>query len=383
MPTEVQLPEGVPPLTTYYMYITGGCNLACRHCWITPTYERNGGTGRCLDYGLYQLAVEQAMPLGLTSVKFTGGEPLLHPDFVRMVDYATEKGLRAWLETNGTLITRELAHHLKEKTSLNFASVSLDGATAATHDNMRMVPGSFEMAQCGVCYLVEAGYKPQVVMSLYPGNVDEIEGLCEWAQEVGCGSIKFNIVQPLGRGARMGQRGELLSVEQLVQLGQWVQKDLKNRVSIPLYYSWAMAFCGIRHLQDGRDGTCNIHRILGVLSTGHLAMCGIGTQEKGLIYGCLGVDDVREIWTSHPLLLRMRESLPDQLEGVCGQCILRKRCLGGCVAQNYYASGRLTAPFWFCRLADEVGLFPSSRRWILQPIQSEYESKKFTEEDSR
>lgn len=362
MPTEPQLPEGVPPLTTYYMYITGGCNLACRHCWITPTYEPNGSTGQCLDFELYKLAIEQALPLGLTSIKFTGGEPLLHPDFVRMVDYATERGLRTWLETNGTLMTQELARHLKEKTSLYFVSVSLDGATAQTHEYMRNIPGSFERARDGIKYLVEAGYKPQIILSVFSGNMDEISSLVEWAQETGCGSVKFNIPQPVGRGAQMEQRGELLTIDQLVGLGAWVEKDLQAHVAIPLYYSWAMSFCGIKRLQDGLDGACHIHHILGVLSTGHLAMCGIGTQEKNLIYGCVGVDTLHDIWITHPTLVQLRKSLPDELEGICSQCILKRRCLGGCVAQNYHNSGRLMAPFWFCHLADEAGLFPSARR---------------------
>ncbi|CAG1022548.1 Putative mycofactocin radical SAM maturase MftC [Methylococcales bacterium] len=361
MPIELQLPAGVPPLTTYYMYITGGCNLACRHCWIAPTYEPNGGTGQCLDFELYKLAIEQALPLGLTSIKFTGGEPLLHPGFVHMVDYATERGLRTWMETNGTLITRELARHLKEETSLYSISVSLDGAIAQTHEYMRNVPGSFEMAKQGVRYLVEAGYKPQVIMSLYPGNVDEIEVLIQWAVESGCGSVKFNLIQTSGRGKLLKDQGNLLPIERLVELGHWLEKTLQNRVAIPIFYSWPMSFQGIRRLNENNDGICGVHNILGVLSTGHLAMCGIGTQEKDLIYGRLGEDAVCQIWNSHPLLMQLRHSIPARLEGICGRCIFRDYCLGECVAQNYYANRRLTASFWFCHMADEAGFFPRSR----------------------
>jgi SynChlorMet cassette radical SAM/SPASM protein ScmF len=227
---------------------------------------------------------------------------------------------------------------------------------------MRKVPGSFEMAKRGIGYLVEAGYKPQVIMSLYPGNEDEIEPLVQWATENRCGSVKFNIIQPSGRGAQMKQSESLPVIEKLEQLGRWIEKDLQNRYSISLFYSWPIAFHGIRRLQADRGETCHIHNILGILSTGHLAMCGIGTQEKDLIYGRLGDDQVAEIWISNSVLGRLRDVIPDQLEGICSQCILKNRCLGGCIALNYYASRQLTAPFWFCSLADEVGLFPTSRR---------------------
>ena len=363
MPTKpkLQLPEGVPPLTTYYMYITGGCNLACRHCWISPTFEQDGGTGKCLDYELYKLAIEEALPLGLGRIKFTGGEPLLHPDFRRMVDLAAENGLKTNLETNGTLITRKLARHLKEKTSMFSVAVSLDGVSAATHDYMRNVPGSFEMARRGVDYLVDAGYKPQVIMSLFPDNVDEIEPLIQWAENVGCGSVKFNIIQSSGRGKQLKENDGLLPIEDLVRIGNWVEKDLQKRFPIPLFYSWPMAFHGIKRLHSDLGANCNIFYILGILSSGDMAMCGIGTQEKELIYGRLGKDKVAEVWASSPGLLQLRELIPGQLEGICSQCIFKNRCLGACAAQNYHSTKRLTAPFWFCNQADESGIFPSNR----------------------
>src|SRR5215471_13831294 len=63
----------VPPLRTFYLYLTAGCNLACRHCWISPRYQANGGTGGHLDLTLLERAIVEAKPLGLQSVKLTGG----------------------------------------------------------------------------------------------------------------------------------------------------------------------------------------------------------------------------------------------------------------------------------------------------------------------
>jgi len=362
MNTETKLPEGVPPLTTFYMYITGGCNLACRHCWIAPTFEQTGTTGDCLDYDLYKLAIKQAMPLGLTSIKFTGGEPLLHPEFVQMVDYATQKGLQSRLETNGTLISYDLARYLKESTSLSFVSVSLDGSTAATHEYIRNVKGCFEETRQGIYNLVKAGYRPQIIMSLFPDNLDEIELLIHWATETGCSSIKFNLIQPSGRGAQM-KKNEKLSIEELVRLGNWIEKDLQKDISLPLLFCWPMAFHGIKRLLSGQGEPCDIFHILGILSSGKLAMCGIGTQEKDLIYGKLGVDNVVDIWASHTGLQELREIIPEHLEGICGQCIFKNRCLASCVAHNYYSEKSLTAPFWFCTQADKSGIFPLPRRY--------------------
>jgi SynChlorMet cassette radical SAM/SPASM protein ScmF len=279
-----------------------------------------------------------------------------------MAEYATQKGLGCWLETNGTLVTRDLAFHLKEKTSIFSVSVSIDGETEETHDFMRNMVGSHKQAQRGVSNLVEAGYKVQIIMSLFEGNVEEIEPLVRWAVQSGCGSVKFNIIQPSGRALQMRRKDNLLTIEKLVQLGSWVEKELQPSVSIPLYYSWPMAFQGFKQLRHSLQGaSCDIHSILGVLSTGHLSMCGIGVQESDLVYGQLGVDQVKEIWTTNPVLSNLREAVPTKLEGVCGQCFFKNRCVGSCIAQNYFTTKKLTAPFWFCHDAIENDLFPKSR----------------------
>lgn len=357
-----QLPEGIPPLRQFYFYLTAGCNLACRHCWLSPKYQPDGGTGGHIDLDLIKLAIEEGQPLGLQSVKLTGGEPLLHPDFVKIVDVLREKKMGLTIETNGTLMTQDLAYYLKNNSTLAHISVSVDGAKSATHDPFRGVKGSFEKACNGINYLVEAGYRPQVIMSLHFGNVDEIEELVRLAEKMGAGSVKFNLIQPTGRGEAMTERNQVLDIQKLVQVGKWVEKDLQKRITIPLIFSWPMAFYSLKRLLELKNNpTCGIFGILGILSTGHFAMCGIGVEVPELIYGKLGVDNLAEAWCNHPTLVSLRRDLPDNLEGVCGDCLFRIQCLGNCVAENYYQSHRLTSPHWFCHQAKQAGLFSSER----------------------
>jgi SynChlorMet cassette radical SAM/SPASM protein ScmF len=358
---KLQLPEGVPPLVSYYVYLTGGCNLACRHCWISPTFQRNGGTGGHLDYQLFELAIEEGLPLGLSNVKLTGGEPLLHPDFTRIVDLLKEKNLGLTIETNGTLLTESLAHYLKEKSTLNFISVSLDGANPETHDTFRGVKGSFEKTCQGIRYLANLGFRPQVIMSIHAGNVSEIDALVHLAENLGVASIKFNVIQPSGRGELMTERGQVLDIWQLVDLGKQIEENLQKQTSLLLHYDWPMAFRSLRRLLKTSSDACGIFRILGILSTGHLAMCGVGTQVPELCYGLLGEDPISEVWFSNPMLVELRKGLPASLDGICGKCIFRDQCLGSCVASNYHLAGSVSAPFWFCQAAEDAKIFPSSR----------------------
>ena len=356
-----QLPEGVPPLTQYYIYLTAGCNLACRHCWISPTYQPNGGSGGHLDFGLFRIAIDDGIPLGLGSVKLTGGEPLLHPDFKKIVDYIAEKELNLTIETNGTLLTDDLALYLKTNGSLRHISISLDGATASTHDRFRGVKGSFEKAINGIRALSAVGYHPQIIMSLHQGNFHEIEALIHIAEELGAGSVKFNLIQSTGRGEKMSQQGQTLEIKNLVELGNWIENDLQKKVSIGLYYSWPMAFYSINHLLTSPSETCGIFNILGILASGQLAMCGIGVEDPELCYGTLGKDKLFDIWCNHPTLKSLRLELPKNLKGVCGSCLFKNQCLGCCVAQNYHQAHSLDEPFWFCAAASEANLYPLSR----------------------
>ena len=167
------------------MYIAGSCNLACRHCWISPTYEPDNSKGQFLKLEYVKKAVTEAKPLGLQSVKLTGGEPTLHPQFHEIVEYIDNEGIKILIETNGTLIDEDFAVFLKSKQNIVFISVSLDGATAETHEALRDVTGSFELAIKGIKSLAQAGFKPQMICTLYKGNVHEIENIVRSCRRFG------------------------------------------------------------------------------------------------------------------------------------------------------------------------------------------------------
>ena len=361
MTDKITLPEGVPPLLQYYVYMTAGCNLACQHCWLSPVYQPKGTTGGHLDYELFKLALEEGIPLGLQSVKLTGGEPLLHPEFLRFINLIKEKNLGLTIETNATLMTPEIAKYLKGNSSLGFVSVSIDGAKPETHDAFRGVPGSYAKAVAGIKMLVDVGYHPQVIMSLHSGNVDEIENLVHLAEGWGAGSVKFNLIQPSGRGEQMKIHGHVLDIKQLIKIGRWIEHDLQKRSIIPLIYGWPIIFNSINYLMKYRDGCCGILNILGILANGSLAMCGIGMEIPDLNYGTLGKESVEKIWISNSILKQLRQDLPIKLEGVCSDCLFKNQCLGSCLAENFLQSHQLTSPFWFCQQANELKLFPHQR----------------------
>lgn len=360
---ESALPEGVPPLTTFYLYLSDGCNLRCRHCWITPTFV-NGepSPGQYLPLELLKRAVAEAKPLGLLAAKLTGGEPTLHPQFVEIADYLSAEGLSLTMETNGTLIDDALARHLKEQTSLWHVSVSIDGATAASHDAFRGVKSSFDAAVRGFRALATAGYKPQLIMSPHRGNVAEVEAVVQLAVELGAGSVKFNPVMASGRGAGMHERGEALEFEEIMDLAHFVRGELQDRTPIKLILATPLALYSVKELlREKSQGVCHVRHILGILGSGEMALCGIGRNVPELCFGEIGKASLTEVWKYHPVLQELRRELDSDYPNICGECIHAGRCLTYCVAQNYLDSGRLVAPAWLCQEAAEKRRLPQSR----------------------
>jgi SynChlorMet cassette radical SAM/SPASM protein ScmF len=259
------------------------------------------------------------------------------------------------------LCTQDIAVEIA-KSPRRFVSVSIDGADAETHEAIRGVTGSFQAACQAVHNLVAVGIRPQVIFSVMRENAGQVEEIVRMAEDLGAGSVKFNVVQPTARGESMHLSQKTLSVAELIKLGRYVERELAPTTRLRLFFDYPQAFRPLSRIASV-DGcaVCGIFGILGVTAGGHYALCGIGEQVPELVFGEVGTDRLEDVWREHPVLKSMREGLPDRLEGICSRCLMKRRCLGSCVAQNYYSAGRLWAPFWFCRQAEEAGLFPMSR----------------------
>ena len=348
-------------LDTLYFYLTEGCNLACRHCWMGPRFDATGKHYPTLPVGLFETAIREAKPLGLSGVKLTGGEPLLHPQFTRFLDIVRREGLKLTVETNGLLCTPEIAAEIANIPD-RFVSVSIDGTDAATHEWVRGVPGSFNAACQAVRNLVAAGIKPQVIFTIMRINAAQVDTIVTMVEALGASSLKFNVVQPTARGETLHDNQETLDIAELIKLGKHVEQDLAPKTTMKLFFHYPHAFKTLQSIAHG-DGctTCGIFGILGVIASGHYALCGIGEQVPELVFGMVGKDKLEDVWRDNPILNQIREGLPRRLEGICGRCLMKERCRGSCLAQNYYSKGSLWGANWFCEQADAAGLFPASR----------------------
>jgi SynChlorMet cassette radical SAM/SPASM protein ScmF len=185
------------------------------------------------------------------------------------------------------------------------------------------------------------------------------------AETLGASSIKYNILQPMARGEKMHNAGEAIDIEELIKLGKWVEEELSHSTKLRLHYSHPLAFRSLENM-FGKSGdgcsVCGIFHILGVLSDGTYALCGIGETIPEFIFGNASKDRIEDIWNNSPVLKELRKGLPEHLKGICQDCLMKHGCIGNCVAQNYYMSKDLLAPFWYCEEAEKRNLFPETRK---------------------
>ena len=360
--TEFKLPECGYPLSQIYFYMTEGCNLKCRHCWIEPKFQASGNNKwPSIEFDLFKDICYQGRELGMNSVKLTGGEPLINPDIDKILDFIYEEKFRLTIETNGIELTPEICEKIA-RCEGTFISISLDGSTAEEHEWVRGVPGCFEAALQGARNLVAVGIRPQFIMSIMKRNAHQIEDIIELARKENAESVKYNLVTPTARGEQMHEAGETLSIEELIRIGKWVEDELQPKYKdVRLHYSHPVAFKPFGKMFERPLGRCGIFGIIGVLGNGKYALCGIGETVPELVFGDARKDKLADVWNNNQVLNDIRKGLPKDLNGICGDCLVKNKCLGSCVAMNYYRHHDLFAPFWYCEEALKAGLFPKTR----------------------
>ena len=343
-------------LSMIYLYLTKGCNLACKHCWI----DSENAT-EILAFECIEKVCKEAKELGCTSIKLTGGEPFLHPEIERILQLLCDYEFAVVIESNGVLIRQSHVDILKSLPGLAI-SISIDSHHPTVHDVIRGQKGSFEKSIQAVKLLVSNQISPQIIMSLMAENREDIEEMALLSTSLGANSLKINLIEPTHRGKVLHENGETLGVETLIAIGQDVEERISKKIPIPIYYSQPVAFFPLSKLATNMVGYCGIKSILGVISSGEYALCGIGSHVKELCFGHVMEKTLSQAWQS-PLLLEIYEDIPSKFEGVCQRCLLKGVCLGSCLAQNYYRNATLFAPYWFCEEAEAKGLFPKERQY--------------------
>jgi heme b synthase len=330
--------------------VTRSCNLACIHCRAAAQdrpYPNELSTEECFRF------LDSVAGFAQPIIILTGGEPLLRPDIFDIAAYGTEQGFRMTMAVNGTLMTPETVHRMQEA-GIQRISVSLDGATSATHDAFRQVPGAFDQALRGIGYAREAGLDFQINTTITQQNLEELAAIQQLAVDLGAVAHHIFLLVPTGRGQDIAQQA--ISAGQYEQTLHWFY-DQKDQVDLHLKATCAPHYYRILRQRARAEGKKVDMQTFGLDAVTRGCLGGIGfcfVSHVGQVQPCgyleLNCGNIREksfpeIWNTSAIFKDLRDY--SRYEGKCGACEYVKVC-GGCRARAYESTGNYLAPEPLC-----------------------------------
>jgi AdoMet-dependent heme synthase len=208
--------------------VTKGCNLRCIHCRASATELSSPTdlpTARALDI-VTQIAA-YASPILVLS----GGEPLYRRDIFQLARFATDRGLRVALATNGTMVTKELARRIVDS-GVRRVSISLDGADSLTHDTFRGIPGAFDAAVYGLRNLKELGMSVQINMTIARHNAHQLPQVLEMARGLGADALHTFLLVPVGCGVDIAAEQMVAPEEYEAMLNWFYDRSLEGGIEL-------------------------------------------------------------------------------------------------------------------------------------------------------
>ncbi len=175
--------------------ITTKCNLKCKHCYSESVDQA----------ALDELSTEEAFQFmddlsrwGIGLLIIDGGEPLCREDLLDVVKYASSKGIRATIGSNGTLIDERMARKMLDAGVMSVA-ISVDAVDAQTHDSFRGMEGAFEQTFKGIEACRNTGLPFQFNTVIRKETLSQLEDMLRLAVDSGANAAEFFDLVAAGR----------------------------------------------------------------------------------------------------------------------------------------------------------------------------------------
>lgn len=190
--------------------VTSRCNLHCAHCSVGDFYHRGQPASSEVTYREGLVTLRRMHKAGYGHLRLLGGEPLMRRDIVELVAAAHQMGFpRIVIVTNGTRVTLQLFDALL-KAGLDDFVVSLDGATAQSHDQIRG-QGTYAQAMRGLETMLrrrpaDSKLKIAAQLTLSRPNVHETATMVELVGQMGLDYLRINELKLVGNARRHRER---------------------------------------------------------------------------------------------------------------------------------------------------------------------------------
>ncbi len=362
----LQFSKDKKPVVVWNM--TRRCNLNCVHC-----YAKAGEKQKTEELITYQAkeVIDDLANYKVPVILFSGGEPLLREDLVELVEYATSKGIRAVVSTNGTLITREKARDLKQA-GVSYVGISIDGLEE-THDRFRRSRGSFVNTMKGIENCQLEGIKVGLRFTINKSNFAEVEKIFTLIKEREIPRICFYHLVYAGRGSSLIK--EDLSHQQKRRVLDLIMKKTKELFEASIHKEVLTVdnhadgpYIYLTLLKQDPDRAEEVMELL-KYNEGNSSGKGIGCISwdgkvhadqfwRNHSFGNVLERPFSEIWEDPDIeLLRKLKDKKRYVKGRCSKCRFLSICAGNFRARAEAFYGDIWAPDPACYLTDkEIGI---------------------------
>jgi len=344
--------------------VTRRCNLKCIHCYA---HAKNTSFDNELTTEQGKQLIDDLADFGSPVMLFSGGEPLVRKDLPQLAAYAVEKGMRAVISTNGTLITPETARNLK-KIGLSYVGISLDGMEEI-NDRFRGVSGAFRSALEGIKNSQAAGIKVGLRFTINKFNVNEIPKIFQLLEEMDIPRVCFYHLVYAGRGTELVKEdltheGTRAAVDLIIDETRRLFDKGKPKEVLTVDNHADGPYTYLRLLKENPERAKDVLELL-KWNEGNNSGRGIGCVSwDGEVYadqfwrhysfGNVKDRPFSEIWTdtSEQLMGKLKEK-KKHVKGRCATCSWLDVCGGNFRVRAEAVSGDIWAPDPACYLTDE------------------------------
>ena len=355
--------EGMGPVVVWNS--TRTCNLKCRQCYMSSDakkYQNELTTAEAKQF------IDDLADFNVPVLLFSGGEPLIRPDFFELADYAAKKGVRPTLSTNGTLITPEVARKIKD-IGVGYVGISLDGLREV-NDKFRGKAGAFEAAMNGIKNCVAVDQRVGLRFTINHHNIQELENIFDFIEEENINRVCFYHLVYSGRGNQM--MDEDVTAEEsrramdiiIRRTRDFEERGLKKEI-LTVDNHCDGVYMYLKALQEGKDELAQqIKKYIAMNGGNRSGMAFAEVDPLGYVhpdqftqhhtFGNVRERKFGDIWqdTTNPIMAGLKDRKP-LLKGRCSKCKFLDNCNGNFRTR---AEAR-TGDFWesdpSCYLTDE------------------------------
>lgn len=283
-----------PILKFLFLELTLNCNERCIHCGSSCGEASTEGYLSTQEYFAFLDQIKEDFGTQGYMLCITGGEPLLRPDFFEIMGYAHSLGFSWGMTSNATLITKEVAHKLKE-VGMKTISVSIDGLEE-THDKFRRTPGGYRKALEGIQNLLDENcFKAvQVTTVVTHENISQLDELFSELDAYDLDSWRVINLEPIGRAKQYPEL--LLTPEDYRKMFTFIRE--KRREGYPLTYGCSH-YLGTEWEREVRQWyfLCNAGiYTASIMANGDIAACLDIERRQELIQGNIRLDRFKDVW---------------------------------------------------------------------------------------